>query len=101
VKAFSTIVPADADASAVSDAIVEVVDMPFGKRPFRVHIDPTQHGTDVAFGVIERVRTEMLHRSDFPTCFIHATTSEVSGRPRHTLAGLILRCHSASAASPH
>jgi NAD(P)-dependent dehydrogenase (short-subunit alcohol dehydrogenase family) len=65
MKAFSAIVPADADASAVSDAIVEVVDMPFGKRPFRVHIDPTQDGADVAFGVIDRVRTEMLHRVGF------------------------------------
>jgi NAD(P)-dependent dehydrogenase (short-subunit alcohol dehydrogenase family) len=65
MKAFSAIVPADADASAVSDAIVEVVDMPFGKRPFRVHIDPTLDGADVAFGVIDRVRTEMLHRVGF------------------------------------
>src|SRR6202048_2454939 len=38
-KAFAEIVPPDADASAVADAIVKVVDMPFGKRPFRVHID--------------------------------------------------------------
>jgi hypothetical protein len=27
-----------------------------------VHIDPTQDGAEVAFGVIDRVRTEMLHR---------------------------------------
>ena len=46
----------------VADAIVEVVDMPFGKRPFRVHIDPTQDGADVAFAVMDRVRAEMLHR---------------------------------------
>jgi len=65
MKAFSAIVPADADAALVADAIVEVVDMPFGKRPFRVHIDPTQDGADVAFGVIDRVRSEMLHRVGF------------------------------------
>jgi NAD(P)-dependent dehydrogenase (short-subunit alcohol dehydrogenase family) len=65
MKAFSAIVPADADASLVGDAIVEVVDAPFGKRPFRVHIDPTQDGADVAFGVIDRVRSEMLHRVGF------------------------------------
>jgi hypothetical protein len=40
---------------------VKVVDAPFGKRPFRVHIDPTQDGAEVAFAVIDRVRTEMLH----------------------------------------
>ena len=36
--------------------------MPFGKRPFRVHIDPTQDGADVSFAVMDRVRAEMLHR---------------------------------------
>ena len=61
-EAFAAIVPADADAADVADAIVKIVDSPFGKRPFRVHIDPTRDGAEVAFGVIDRVRTEMLHR---------------------------------------
>jgi NAD(P)-dependent dehydrogenase (short-subunit alcohol dehydrogenase family) len=61
-EAFAAIVPPDADAGAVAEAIVKVVDAPFGKRPFRVHIDPTQDGADVAFSVIDRVRSEMLHR---------------------------------------
>lgn len=61
-EAFAAIVPEDADVSAVAEAIVKVVDAPFGKRQFRVHIDPTQDGAEVAFGVIDRVRTEMLHR---------------------------------------
>ena len=65
MKAFSAIVPPEADASSVADAIVKVVDTPFGKRPFRVHIDPTQDGAEVAFGVIDRVRNEMLHRVGF------------------------------------
>ena len=60
MKAFSAIAPEDAEAPFV--AIVKVVDTPFGKRPFRVHIDPTQDGAEVAFGVIDRVRNEMLHR---------------------------------------
>jgi NAD(P)-dependent dehydrogenase (short-subunit alcohol dehydrogenase family) len=61
-KAFGEIVPADADASLVGDAIVNVVDAPFGKRPFRVHVDPSQDGADVTFAVMDRVRAEMLHR---------------------------------------
>jgi NAD(P)-dependent dehydrogenase (short-subunit alcohol dehydrogenase family) len=65
MKAFSAIVPPDADAASVADAIVKVVDMPFGQRPFRVHIDPTQDGAEVAFAVIDRVRNEMLHRVGF------------------------------------
>ena len=62
MKAFSAIVPPDADAAAVGDAIARIVDMPFGKRPFRVHIDPTQDGAEVSFTVIDRMRTDMLHR---------------------------------------
>ncbi|MGH6641313.1 MAG: SDR family oxidoreductase [Bradyrhizobium sp.] len=65
MKAFGAIVPPEADASLVADAIVEVVDTPFGQRPFRVHIDPAQDGADVAFAVIDRVRNEMLHRVGF------------------------------------
>jgi NAD(P)-dependent dehydrogenase (short-subunit alcohol dehydrogenase family) len=64
-KAFAAIVPPEADASSVADAIVRVVDTPFGRRPFRVHIDPTEDGADVAFAVIDRVRKEMLHRVGF------------------------------------
>src|SRR5260221_524643 len=62
LKGFASIVPADADASAVADAIVKVVDAPFGKRPFRVHIDPTQDGADVVNAVSDRVRAELLRR---------------------------------------
>jgi hypothetical protein len=61
-EAFAAIVPEDADVHAVAEAIVKVVDAPFRQRPFRVYIDPTQDGAEVAFAVIDRVRTEMLHR---------------------------------------
>lgn len=61
-EAFAEIVPEDADVAAVANAIVEVVDTPFGKRPFRVHIDPTRDGADVGFTVLDRLRAEMLHR---------------------------------------
>jgi hypothetical protein len=46
----------------VGEAIVNVVDAPFGKRPFRVHVDPSQDGADITFAVMDRVRSEMLHR---------------------------------------
>jgi len=61
-KAFAAIVPDDADVEGVADAIVDIVNMPFGKRPFRVHYDPTQDGADVGFTVLDRLRAEMLHR---------------------------------------
>jgi len=62
LKGFSSIVPADADVSAVADAIVKVVDAPFGRRPFRVHIDPSQDGAEVVNAVSDRVRIELLRR---------------------------------------
>jgi NAD(P)-dependent dehydrogenase (short-subunit alcohol dehydrogenase family) len=62
LKGFTSIVPPDADVSAVADAIVEVVDAPFGKRPFRVHIDPTEDGAAIVNPVLDRVRAELLRR---------------------------------------
>src|SRR6267142_1382197 len=47
LKGFSSIVPPDADVSAVAYAIVKVVDAPFGRRPFLVHVDPSQDGAEV------------------------------------------------------
>ena len=48
------------DADEVANAIVKVVDMPFGKRPFRVHVDPASDGAEVVNGVADRVRAELL-----------------------------------------
>lgn len=62
LKGLAALEPADADASTVADAMVEVVDMPFGKRPFRVHIDPSQDGAEIVNGVADRVRAELLRR---------------------------------------
>jgi NAD(P)-dependent dehydrogenase (short-subunit alcohol dehydrogenase family) len=64
-EAFGKIVPKDADAGKVAGAIVAVVDTPFGERPFRVHVDPSDDGAEVAFPVIDRVRSEMLRRVGF------------------------------------
>ncbi|QEE30761.1 SDR family oxidoreductase [Terriglobus albidus] len=62
MKGFAAIVPEDADVAAVGNAVVKIVDAPFGKRPFRVHVDPTQDGAEVVNGVLDRVRAEMLRR---------------------------------------
>jgi NAD(P)-dependent dehydrogenase (short-subunit alcohol dehydrogenase family) len=62
MKGFASIVPPDADVSAVAEAIVKVVDMPFGKRPFRTHVDPTEDGAAVVNPVLDRVRAELLRR---------------------------------------
>jgi len=54
MKGFASIVPPDADASAVAEAIVKIVDTPFGKRPFRVHVNPTEDGAAVTNMVMDR-----------------------------------------------
>jgi NAD(P)-dependent dehydrogenase (short-subunit alcohol dehydrogenase family) len=59
---LASLEPADADARAVAEAIVRVVDLPFGKRPFRTHIDPSQDGSEIVNGVADRVRAEMFRR---------------------------------------
>ena len=62
LKGFAAIMPRDADVSAVAEAIVKVVDAPFGKRPFRTHVDPTQDGAEVVNMVCDRIRAELLRR---------------------------------------
>jgi hypothetical protein len=54
--------PADADVADVATAIVDVVDMPSGTRPFRVHIDPADDGAAVVSAVADRMRVEFLGR---------------------------------------
>src|SRR6266487_2838722 len=62
LRGFASIVPPDANVEGVADAIVKVVDTPFGKRPFRVHYDPTQDGAEVVNMVCDRVRAELMRR---------------------------------------
>jgi len=56
---LAAIEPPDAD---VADAIVKVVEMPFGKRPFLIHIDLAQDGCEVVNAVADRIRAEFLRR---------------------------------------
>jgi NAD(P)-dependent dehydrogenase (short-subunit alcohol dehydrogenase family) len=62
LKGLASLEPADADVAAVADAIVKVIDAPFGKRPFRIHIDPSQDGAEIVNGVADRVRAELFRR---------------------------------------
>jgi len=78
LKGFSSIVQPDADASAVADAIVHVVDTPFGKRPFRMHIDPTQDGAEVVNAVEDRVRAELLRRIGLAELLLPAGSESAS-----------------------
>ncbi|NKJ23104.1 SDR family oxidoreductase [Dyella sp. SG609] len=54
--------PADADVATVADAMVDIVNLPFGKRPFRVHVDPADDGAAVVAAVADRIRVDFLRR---------------------------------------
>ncbi|MFJ3473445.1 SDR family oxidoreductase [Microbacterium maritypicum] len=54
--------PADADASWVSDEIARIVALPDGDRPFRVHIDPANDGSEEVSEVADRIRIDFLKR---------------------------------------
>ncbi|MGR9346452.1 SDR family oxidoreductase [Rhizobium leguminosarum] len=62
LQGLAALEPADADAGAVAAAIVDVVGQPFGTRPFRVHIDPSEDGAEIVNGVADRVRAELFRR---------------------------------------
>ena len=51
-----------ADPADVARQITQVVDLPKGKRPFRVHIDPEHDGAEEAFTLGDRLRATYLHR---------------------------------------
>jgi NAD(P)-dependent dehydrogenase (short-subunit alcohol dehydrogenase family) len=59
LKGLASLEPADADPAEVAREIVRVVDMPFGKRPFRVHVDPSQDGAEAVNAVADRIRREI------------------------------------------
>jgi len=62
LQGLAALEPADADAGSVATAIAEVVAMPFGTRPFRTHVDPSEDGAEIVNGVADRVRAEMFRR---------------------------------------
>ncbi|MQT36713.1 SDR family oxidoreductase [Pseudomonas helleri] len=62
LKGLAALEPADADVQDVARAIVNIVDMPLGTRPFRCHIDPSQDGAEIVNGMADRVRAEMFRR---------------------------------------
>ena len=59
---LAEIEPEWADATDVARAIVTVVDTEKGRRPFRVHIDPSDDGAAVVFAVGDRIRADFLRR---------------------------------------
>ncbi len=63
--ALAATVPANADPKAVAAAVAEIVDAPFGSRPFRVVVDPADDGAAASYAVIDGVREQFLRRIGF------------------------------------
>lgn len=61
-QAFAAIAAEDWQGGAIAGAILCLVETPGGERPFRVHVGTGQTGADIAYGVIDRVREELLYR---------------------------------------
>jgi NAD(P)-dependent dehydrogenase (short-subunit alcohol dehydrogenase family) len=61
---LAALAPEGATASLVSDEIARIVALPAGERPYRVHIDPANDGSEEVSEVADRVRREFLVRVD-------------------------------------
>ncbi|MCH0564160.1 MULTISPECIES: SDR family NAD(P)-dependent oxidoreductase [unclassified Streptomyces] len=59
---LAALVPPDADAADVADAVVRLVAMPAGTRPLRTHVDPSRDGSEVVSAVADRVRADFFRR---------------------------------------
>ena len=57
--------PDDADPAEVARAVSAIIDAPYGRRPFRVVVDPASDGASVSYAVIDRVREQFLDRIGF------------------------------------
>ena len=56
------LLPPDADVSEVAREIRRVVETPAGRRPFRVHVDPSKDGSEVVSAVADRIRADFFRR---------------------------------------
>ncbi|KRC51966.1 oxidoreductase [Leifsonia sp. Root227] len=59
---LADLAPKDANASMVSDEIARIIALPEGTRPYRVHIDPANDGSEEVSNVADRIRGEFLER---------------------------------------
>ena len=59
---LAALAPEGAEASLVSDEIARIVALPAGQRPYRVHIDPANDGSERVSAVADEVRKEFLGR---------------------------------------
>lgn len=59
---LAALTPPDADVADVATTIAAIVDAPAGERPFRVHIDPIDGGSERVGELVDRFRKEYYAR---------------------------------------
>ena len=62
LKNLAACEPPDADPASVARAVVEIIEAPYGQRPFRAHVDPSDDGCAVVAAVADRIRADFLRR---------------------------------------
>jgi NAD(P)-dependent dehydrogenase (short-subunit alcohol dehydrogenase family) len=83
LKGLAALEPADADPSEVARQIVRVVGMPFGWRPFRVHVDLSQDGAEIVNGVADWMHREMYRNIDLEELLHPAVKCSAGAVPGH------------------
>lgn len=63
-KKLAELAPDDADPGEVARRIVDVVGLPKGQRPFRVHVDPAGDGAEQVNDLGDKVREDFYRRID-------------------------------------
>jgi NAD(P)-dependent dehydrogenase (short-subunit alcohol dehydrogenase family) len=61
-KRLAGLIPPDADVANVAEAVVASVELPPGRRPFRIPVDPSRDGSEVVSAVADRARAEFFRR---------------------------------------
>ncbi|MCX4885812.1 hypothetical protein [Streptomyces sp. NBC_00847] len=51
-----------ADVADVAEAVVRALELPPGRRPFRIHVDPSRDRSEVVSAVADRIRVEFFRR---------------------------------------
>lgn len=59
---LAALAPEGAEAAMVSEEIARIVALPAGGRPFRVHVDPADDGSEEVSAVADRIRRDFLTR---------------------------------------
>ncbi|WP_036964781.1 SDR family oxidoreductase [Promicromonospora kroppenstedtii] len=71
----------DADVSLVADEIARIVALPAGQRPYRVHIDPANDGSEAVSDLADETRREFLTRVGLPDLLPGAAAADASAAP--------------------